>query len=375
MPQTVYMQRHSRHDHGFTVPDPLMTIEFGIPNACNRCHTERDAAWSLQYANEWYGKKMERPARARTRVLARARNGATNGTELVSLFRTETNAFWRAVSAGLMRRWAADSNVFQTLLKGAEDVHPLVRSVSLRGLEPFAAAGNPEVARVLQTRLGDTNRGPRIDAAWALRPQLDTNSLAGRDLLAHLHHIADQPSGALQAGVFQLDRGNVAGAMLEFQRALQWDTNSAPIYHALAVGHSMQNHGREAVEALQAACRLAPHDAEYRFKLGLALNETGQYRESLAALREAVRLDPGFAQAWYNLGLAQNAAGETDAAVDSLLRAEAADPRSAHIPYARATILARTGRALEASAAARRALELRPDFPEAEQLLRSLARP
>jgi tetratricopeptide (TPR) repeat protein len=372
MPQTVYMQRHSRHDHGFTVPDPLMTIEFGIPNACNRCHTERDAEWSLKYANEWYGKKMERPARERTRVIARARNGTTNATALVNLFHAETNAFWRGVSAGLMRRWAGESNVLQALLKGAEDAHPLVRSVSLRGLEPLAASGNPEITRVLQARLGDTNRGPRIDAAWALRAQLDTNSPAGRDLLAHLRHIADQPSGALQEGVFRMDRGDLPGAMAEFQRALKWETNSAALYHALAIGHSLQNQAREAVEALQAACRLAPNEAEYRFKLGLALNETGQYQESMAALREAVRLDPGYAQAWYNLGLALNTAGQTDAAVESLLRAEAADPLSANIPYARATILARAGRMMEAAAAAGRALELRPGFREAEQLLRSI---
>ncbi|MEZ0276538.1 MAG: multiheme c-type cytochrome, partial [Roseimicrobium sp.] len=47
MPQTTYMQRDPRHDHGFTIPDPLLTKQFGIPNACNRCHTDKDADWSL----------------------------------------------------------------------------------------------------------------------------------------------------------------------------------------------------------------------------------------------------------------------------------------------------------------------------------------
>ena len=40
MPVTVYMQRHPRRDHGFTIPDPLLTKELNIPNACNRCHAE-----------------------------------------------------------------------------------------------------------------------------------------------------------------------------------------------------------------------------------------------------------------------------------------------------------------------------------------------
>ena len=47
MPTTIYMQRHVRHDHGFTIPDPRLTKELGIPNACNRCHTDKTADWSL----------------------------------------------------------------------------------------------------------------------------------------------------------------------------------------------------------------------------------------------------------------------------------------------------------------------------------------
>src|SRR5579872_4279193 len=41
MPVTVYMQRHPRHDHGFTIPDPLLTTELNTPNACNRCHSDK----------------------------------------------------------------------------------------------------------------------------------------------------------------------------------------------------------------------------------------------------------------------------------------------------------------------------------------------
>ena len=75
MPQTPYMQRHWRHDHGFTSPDPLLTKQFGIPNACNRCHQDKDADWSLKFCNNWYGAKMERPARQRAEIIAQAQQG------------------------------------------------------------------------------------------------------------------------------------------------------------------------------------------------------------------------------------------------------------------------------------------------------------
>ncbi|MFM7099609.1 MAG: multiheme c-type cytochrome, partial [Verrucomicrobiota bacterium] len=75
LPQTTYMQRHPRHDHGFTIPDPALTRELGIPNACNRCHDDRDVAWAEEAANRWYGRRLERPTRARARVVAAARRG------------------------------------------------------------------------------------------------------------------------------------------------------------------------------------------------------------------------------------------------------------------------------------------------------------
>jgi tetratricopeptide (TPR) repeat protein len=374
MPVTHYMQRHGRHDHGFTIPDPLLTKEAGIPNACARCHADHDVNWSIAAADKWYGKRMERPSRARTLLMARAKSGdAKAPAELVQFIRSETNSFWRAVAAGFLRRWSAEPDVTRALVASANDVDPLVRAVAVRSLEPLGARG-PGVDVALRSRLSDGSRAVRIDAAWALRHSLDTNSVAGADLLGYLRHSGDQPSGAMQTGVFEIDRGNISGAIHFLRKAVEWDTNSAPPHHALAVALSLAGKADEAVEQLQAACRLAPRDAEMQFKLGLALNEAGQAEAARAALEQAVKLDPQFAQAWYNLGLAYNAANQREAAVDALLRAEGIDGQSPQIPYARATILARLGRVEEARKAARRAVELRADYREAAGLLESLER-
>jgi tetratricopeptide (TPR) repeat protein len=282
--------------------------------------------------------------------------------------KNDTNNLWRAVSAAMLRRWAAEPQVKQALLASVTDPDPQVRSRSLRALEPFVTSDEPVLA-AFQAGLKDSSRSVRIDAAWGLRRQLETNSPAGRDLLHHLALNGDQPSGALQQGVFHLDRGNLDLAMAYFQKAVSWDTNSAPLHHALALGLSMQGKTESAVESLRTACRLAPSDAEYRFKLGLALSESGRPAEALEALEQTVVLDPQFAQAWYNLGLAYNAAGLVEKALASLTRAETIDPGTARFPYARATILARLQRIDEARIAARRALEINPGDPAAQELL------
>jgi len=392
MPQTVYMQRHARHDHGLTVPDPLLTKQFGIPNACTRCHTERDADWALGLVQEWYGAQMERPSRTRAQLVARARAGDSAAAQaLASLLRaqtnqassspssgaslvlSETNSFWRAVFAGSLKRWAKEPKVEAALLAGATDPDPLVRAMSLRSLGTQAPEPGSRVERALRAGLTDEIRAVRIEAAWSLRSSLDTNSTAGSDLLADLRHNADQPAGALQSGVFSFDRGDLSAAMKCFKRAVEWDENSAPLRAALAVGLSLQGRANEAVEQLRAACRLAPRDAEFEFKLGLALNEAGKPDEARAALERAVILDPQYSAAWYNLGLARNAAGETEPALECLLRAESLAPSSPQIPYARATILAGLGRRDEARSAAKRVLQIEPGYTPAADLLRSLA--
>ena len=197
-------------------------------------------------------------------------------------------------------------------------------------------------------------------------------STAFKDLVAYLRHGADQPGGALQVAVFYLDRGDAETALSYLRKSIVWDPNSAPLHHALAMALNLQGKMDEVVPALQEACRLAPRDAEYRYKLGLALNETGKLPEATTALEETVKLDPQFSQAWYNLGLAYSAANQSERALETLLRAETLEANSARVPYARATVLARLGRLQEARAAARRALELQPDFADATALLRQL---
>ena len=374
MPLTVYMQRHARRDHGFTIPDPLLTQKHRIPNACGRCHQDKTVEWAMETVEKWYGKRMERPTRARARVVAQARAGqAAALTNLLALARTEPIPLWRAVATGLLKPWCENPQVTAELIDRAGDTNALVRAFAIRALEPLAAQPDTNIQAVFSRRLEDPIRWVRIEAAWALRTRLDTNSVAGRDLLYYLNHNLDMPSAMLQRGVFELDRGSIEAALALFRKAVSWDAGSAPLRHALAIALNLQGKTEEAVRELETACRLAPQDAEMRFKLALALNEAARPREALSALEATVKLEPNYGAAWYNLGLAYSAQEQPERALEALVRAESLNPLSARIPYARATILVRLGRIEEARTAARHALELQPDLTEAMVLLQSLS--
>lgn len=374
MPVTTYMQRHPRHDHGFTIPDPRLTRELGIPNACNRCHPDRSVDWAIEHAERWYGDKLDRPARRRTRVIAAARAGHGSArADLLGLLTTETNTYWQAVVTGLLGRWAHEPSVTAALRRQLAHPHPLVRERAVRALEPWLTT-DPEVAAALAPLLEDPVRSVRLAAAWALRDRLDLNSRAGRELRHLLDLHADQPVGQMQRGAFALARGDLDAALAAYARAVNWDAHSAPIRHDYAVVLSQAGRAREAVEQLQVAVRLAPRDAEYAFKLGLAWNEVGNLAEAAAALERAVQLDPRHGRAWYNLGLAREALGRTAEADTALAAAEAAAPNDPQIAYARATVLARLGRLEEARAAATRALKLGYDPAAVRDLVEALRR-
>ena len=302
MPVTVYMQRHPRHDHALTIPDPLLTKELNIPNACNRCHADQTTDWALKYTEEWYGTKMNRSTRERARWIAAAENGeAAAKNKLIGLL-TDTNqpAYWRAVAATFLAQWATDQAVQASLLAQLKNEHPLVRERVVRSLEP---TGN-EVSATLKPMLNDPVRNVRVAAAWVLRATVDMQSRAGRELQHMLDLDADQPTGQFEEAMLLLARQQPAGALAHLKKATAWDPLSPPFL------------------CMQAQVQ----------------DQLGQLKEALKTLDQAAAVAPN-------------------------------DP---HIPYVRATILARNGRDAEARAAANRALAMQSGFQPALELLRRL---
>jgi tetratricopeptide (TPR) repeat protein len=318
---------------------------------------------------------MERPTRLRAQVLARARQGEVSAREaLLGLLSGNESGYWKAAAANLLAQWAGESSVRDALLKALGDPDPLVREQAVRALEPLAAQADSRVVTALRKMLDDPTRSVRVSAAWALRAGLPAGTRAAQELEYCLSLNADQPTGQLQEGAFSLANNRPQDALVHYQKAVAWDTNSAATRHDLAVALSTLGRSREAIDQLESACRLEPKEAEYQFKLALACNEAGMTEKAVAALEQAVRLDPRHARAWFNLGLARNGLGQTDAALEALLRAETAAPEDPQIPYARATILARLGRTADARIAAERALQLNRGYAEAQALLEELAR-
>lgn len=365
MPANTFMARDVRRDHGFTVPDPLLTVEHGIPNACNRCHTDRTPQWADGVVRGWYGAKMERRSRERARVVARAHTGdVAVVTQLVAMAEGEEVAAWRATLVGLLQPWAGERGIRNFLQGELGHTSPLVRSAALRALgeAPVEALSDPSAL-------------VRVDAAllrYEREPQRKPPNMA--ELLAYLGNIADQPAGALrQAQLAVLDRRS-ADAESWAARALDWDPTAVPHY---TLGRIQFANGRQAegVSNLHAAASLASDNAEYSFALALALAQAGSPTAALPWLEETVRRDPSFGRAWYNLGLSYAGQNRLSEGLKALRRAEALMPESGDAAYARATLHLRAGDRTAARAALQRALQIEPGHRAARQAIENLPPP
>lgn len=361
MPAKNYMQRAPRHDHGWLSPDPLLTRELGIPNACSSCHADRGLDWAVTKADEWFGSRVRERQRLRARAVAAAQGDAPGAAALLlDAWRREDIPAWRATLLTLLPRprdAALGRDIAVASLRAAD---PLERAAAARYF-----FGAPDAAERLGPLLADPVRSVRLEAAWALSPTLSADSPARRELDDYLALTLDQPAGRVRRAQEWANRGRIVEAAAEMSRAAEWDPFSPGIRQSLGLVLAADGRIAAAAEALDRAVELAPDDAPLALQAALAHAEAGQPEAAERLLRAAVERAPGLHRAWYNLGLLLAEHGRLAEAAEALRQAERAEPRVADYPHALATVLQRLGDREGAREAAARAASLaaRPDSP------------
>ena len=368
MPRTTYMGRDPRRDHSMVIPDPLLTKELGLPNACSQCHADKGLDWNIEWTDKWYGQKMNRPERERTRAVAKAEAGSADALEsLLAVYPGQEIGAWKATLLRLLVPWASDKRVLEHAAAAAGDADPVVRAAAAQVL---ATAGTrPDLEQKL---LGDAVKSVRFDAAWIALERLPANHPAVREVRAVATHQADQPAGAYRLARLAMVGG--AGDLAEgwFKKAMEWDRSSAAPRRDYAVFLAGAGRTADSLQPLREAMVLEPHNPELPYLMGLAQAELGNPAEAEKNLREALKRDPRFGRAHYNLGLLLSAAGKDNEALESLRQAEKRDPEGADAPYARATIHWRLGQKNEAISAAYEALRRNSEFAPAKELLQRI---
>ena len=269
MPRTVLSIKAQIRDHSMSIPVPENTINHGIPNACNGCHKDRDAAWALKQMNGWYnaGSRQKLIRRADTFALARAGKEAAVPLLLAILATRSEGPLVRANAAGYLSRFTRDPKVYSALEGALFDSEPLVRAIAALRLTPQAAEKTAAIA-ALTRALGDPATTVRVGAAVTL-VSLGVTKLAGADgerfeqakqvYRARAVLDSDDATQQLGAGKFYLLTGDPVSALGALESSLKLDPEM-PAQYLLAYAHAERGEYQQAREVLQA---IPPADAQY----------------------------------------------------------------------------------------------------------------
>jgi predicted CXXCH cytochrome family protein len=269
MPRTVTSIKAAIRDHSISIPVPENTISHAIPNACNVCHQDRDARWSLQQMKKWYGeaRRQKLILRADAFSLARANDSAAVPKLLSILATASEGPLVRANAAGHLGRFPKDSRVFTALERALTDPEPLVRAVAALRMTPGAPDRQTAVTALVR-RLGDSSTTMRVAAAVALVGiGIGASQLYGLDrerfesasqiFRARAQLNSDDAEQQLGAGKFYLLSGDAVTAAGAFETSLKLDPE-VPARYFLAYAYAQQGKLDEARKLLRAIPQADP---------------------------------------------------------------------------------------------------------------------
>ena len=296
MPQTTYMARDARRDHGFTIPDPLLTKELGVPNSCNRCHTNSRRTGRSIGRKSGMGKNwIALRGNGRNSSPGAVRDPSVSGP-IIEFFKGEPNAAWRASLVSMLDGREGDPSVQDFFARAATDESPLVRAAAVRGLERT----RPDV---LSKATSDPSRNVRLSASWQLLMNRQSLLPGPREEIEkYLRNSSDQVGGAF----YQARLAAVENRVPEMEHWAEIATARDPSSDMLnQAAHLMYQANRlpKAKDFFDKALGANPDNADATYSLALLEAELGSSARSLQLLRKTVSLTPDFGRASYNSAL------------------------------------------------------------------------
>jgi len=336
MPKTEFA-RMKRSDHSLLPPTPAVTLAYKSPNACNVCHTDKDAKWADENVRKWRKRDYQAPVLYRTGLIDAARKRDWNRLPEMIGFLDKKQDRDEIVATSLIRllRNCDDPRKNPVLLKMLQDRSPLVRSAAVDALALYPARDN---LQALVKATGDDYRLVRIRAAAGL---------AGWKGLA----------------LSEADKKNVEKATGEYLQSIKIPPDHWASYYNEGNYYLNIGNYRQAIDGYETSLRLEPQGVMSHVNMSIAYARLGESKKAETSLRETLKVSPDSAAANFNMGLLRAEQGDRKGAEKYLRKAWKADPKMGEAAYNLCVILSK-GKPKEAIGWCRKALEARPSNPK-----------
>jgi tetratricopeptide (TPR) repeat protein len=327
MPVTTYMGVDDRRDHSFRIPDPFFSLISDAPNACTKCHQDRDNVWAAESLNSITGKAE--PYYRHAEIFERVRNNDPFVLpDLLSLMQDESLPAIIRATALLESEQFPSQEVFEVSSNALQSSDPLIRGNAVASVSYLPV---PNRYQLLQPLIEDPVKYVRLEVARQLAelplqqlPEIYANQLLSlyAEFIEASEFNADMPGTMTDLALFYINRGDYVAAessldhallvsseylpailnladlyrMLErenegeilLQRAIESYPDSADTAHALGLLYIRAQRMDLARDHLETAFNLAPDNARYVLVYVLALERLGEIPEAVRVLREAV---------------------------------------------------------------------------------------
>jgi Tfp pilus assembly protein PilF len=307
MPMTSFA-RMNRSDHSMLPPAPAATIAYKSPNACNLCHTDKDAAWADETVRKWRSRDYQAPVLKRAALIEAGRK--RDWSKLPEMLEYITGKDRDEVfAASLIRMMPAsgDPRIAPALYKVIKDPSPLVRGAASDALQHVSTR---ESFKALLEATGDNYRLVRVRAVASLigyktfpLDEADKTKVeaALEEYLASILSRPDQWSSHYNLGNVYFSLGNPPKAIASYETALKIEPRAVPALVNESMVYAQLKETKKADESLQKALKIAPGSAAVNFNMGLLKAEQKDLKGAEKYLKAALKADPQMAQAAYNL--------------------------------------------------------------------------
>lgn len=386
MPTQNYMGVDARRDHSLRIPRPDLAKDLGAPDACTKCHADRDQDWAAQWFGQWWGGG---PRNAHYgEILASARRGEAGSAPRLAALAADLSqpALVRAAAVETAGRFGPTEEATRILGGRLADPDASVRAEAFGALLGWPAAQRLALASAHAgpaAGLDDPARRVRTEAARALAAahasfdevQRAAFGKAAAEFVEKQEAISDRAAGHMMSAAFYLDLGRSAEAEAAFRLAQRVEPEFIPVRVNFAEMLFASNRPDEAESELRAAIEAAMTDNDRgiaRESLARLLVRRKRYDEGIVELLAAAALLPQSAETQYFCGVALNSLGRFPEALPYLEKARALAPNHLEYLVGLATVCRDAGKLDLALRYAREALVLDPGNPQLRQLVASL---
>jgi len=305
MPARTYMGVDSRNDHSFRLPRPDISVEMKeIPNACNLCHTDKDAQWATDAMKSWYGKVPVGKQNFAHSLKALRTNSHDAPEKLYDVLLTDAPDIAKATAVAYLGNYPS-KQTYTTTLQMLKNKDELIRRAALQSLEAF-----PPQMRVKKTleMLNDPVKIVRMEAA---------------------RQLAAFPLGELDTKT----KKRLSKAFDEYEKVLLFTAERPETQLSLALFYAQLNMPQKATKAYKEALRLQPKFIPAYINYSEYLTQTGKSQEAFDILQKGLKNLPDAAVLHHAVGLWYVRNKESDKATSWLKKAMELDENDARLSY------------------------------------------